>query len=298
MSASCAQLTENSRLVTVAETGTTQGIGVMADMELIEQLRTDLPKLLRDHPEVRHELWGMMLEVFPSRQEFMTVLEELRALREDSNRRFEELRADMHQRFEAIDRRFEAVDRRFEAIDRRFEAIDRRFEAIDRRFEAVDRRFEAILETLREHTQQLREQAQQLRDLTIHLSALGGRVGHGLESLVKSVVEEFAGHTFPSAERLVLWDEAGEVFGIAKAEVEFDLYVHNGKDYLVEVKSHLKVTDVQSFYRKVKFAEEKMGRSFIPLLIALSMDPKAAPQMQELGIHYRIGAAGVVADSR
>jgi hypothetical protein len=211
----------------------------------------------------------------------------------------------MHQRFEAIDRRFEAVDRRFEAIDRRFEAIDRRFEAIDRRFEAVDRRFEAvdrrfeaILETLREHTQQLREQAQQLRDLTIHLSALGGRVGHGLESLVKSVVEEFAGHTFPSAERLVLWDEAGEVFGIAKAEVEFDLYVHNGKDYLVEVKSHLKVTDVQSFYRKVKFAEEKMGRSFIPLLIALSMDPKAAPQMQELGIHYRIGAAGVVADSR
>jgi uncharacterized protein (DUF3084 family) len=121
----------------------------MADMELIEQLRTDLPQLFRDHPEVRHELWGMMLEVFPSRQEFMTVLEELRALREDSNRRFEELRVDMHQRFEAI-----------------------------------DRRFEAILETLREHTQQLREQAQQLRDPTIHLSARGGRVGHGLESLV------------------------------------------------------------------------------------------------------------------
>ncbi len=242
----------------------------MADMELIEQLRTDLPKLLRDHPEVRHELWGMMLEVFPSRQEFMTVLEELHALREDSSRRFEELRADMNQRFEAM----------------------------DRRFEAVDRRFEAILETLREHTQQLREQAQQLRDLTIHLSSLGGRVGYGLESLVKSVVEEFAGPTFPSAERLVLWDEAGEVFGIPKAEVEFDLYVHNGKDYLVEVKSHLKVTDVQSFYRKVKFAEGKMGRSFIPLLIALSMDPKAEPQMQELGIHYRIGAAGVVADSR
>ena len=56
--------------------------------------------------------------------------------------------------------------------------------------------------------------------------------------------------------------------------------------------------DVQSFYRKVQFAEGKMGRSFTPLIIALSMDPKAEPPMQELGIHYRIGAGGIVADSR
>ncbi len=56
--------------------------------------------------------------------------------------------------------------------------------------------------------------------------------------------------------------------------------------------------DVQSFYRKVQFAEGKMGRSFTPLIVALSMDPKAEPLMQELGIHYRIGAGGIVADSR
>ncbi len=40
----------------------------MADAELIEQLRRALPQLLREHPEVRHELWGLMLEAFPSRQ--------------------------------------------------------------------------------------------------------------------------------------------------------------------------------------------------------------------------------------
>jgi hypothetical protein len=102
--------------------------------------------------------------------------------------------------------------------------------------------------------------------------------------MVKETVEEFAGQTFPSAERLVLWDETGEVFGVTKAEVEFDLYVHNGADYLVEVKSHLKLTDVLSFYQKVKFAEGKMRRSFIPLVIALSMDPKAEQQMRELGL--------------
>jgi len=39
--------------------------------------------------------------------------------------------------------------------------------------------------------------SRQLRDVNIHLSALGGRVGYDLEDMVKAVVEEFAGHTFP-----------------------------------------------------------------------------------------------------
>ena len=203
----------------------------MAETEFLEQLRRDLPTLLREHPEVRHELWGMMLEAFPSRQEFRALLDEMRSMREDTNRRFEELRQDMN---------------------RRFEAVDRRFEAVDRRFEAVDRRFEAVIEELRNHSRQL-------RDVNIHLSALGGRVGYGLEDMVKAVVEEIAGHTFPVAERLLLRDETGEVFGVAGAEVEFDLYVHNGEAYLVEVKSHLKPSDVLSFHQKVQFARQKLG---------------------------------------
>lgn len=69
--------------------------------ELTHFLRTELPRVLRDHPEVRHEVWGIMLEAFPSRQEFAQILAELRAFREDTNRRFEELREDMTRRFEA-----------------------------------------------------------------------------------------------------------------------------------------------------------------------------------------------------
>jgi hypothetical protein len=211
---------------------------------------------------VRHELWGMMLEAFPSRQEFMALLDEIRAMREDTNRRFEELRQDMNHRFEAV---------------------DRRFEAIDHRFEAVDRRFEAVIEELRNHSRQL-------RDVNIHLSALGGRVGYGLEDMVKAVVEEFAGHAFPVAERLLLRDETGEVFGVAGAEVEFDLYVHNGEAYLVEVKSHLKPSDVLSFHQKVQFARKKLGREVIPLILALSMDARAEESMRSLDIRYRVRA--------
>jgi hypothetical protein len=232
----------------------------MADAEFIEQLRQNLPRLLREHPEVRHELWGIMLEAFPSRQEFMELLQEMRAFREDTNRRFEELRQDM----------------------------DRRFEAIDRRFEAVDRRFEAIIEELRSHREQLDDMGRELREMRIGLSSLGIRVGYGLERAIQGVVEEFAGEAFPFAERLVLRDEGGEVYGIAGAEVEFDLYARNGKAYLVEVTFHLKPGDVLIFDRKIKFAARQLARQVIPLVIALSMEPRAEQQMRELGIKYRV----------
>jgi hypothetical protein len=243
----------------------------MADAEFIEQLRRNLPRLLREHPEVRHELWGIMLEAFPSRQEFMELLQEMRAFREDTNRRFEELRQDTNRRFEELR-----------------QDMDRRFEAVDRRFEAIDRRFEAIIEELRSHREQLDNMGRELREMRIGFSSLGIRVGYGLERAIQGVVEEFAGEAFPFAERLVLRDEGGEVYGIAGAEVEFDLYAHNGKAYLVEVKSHLKSGDVLIFDRKIKFAARQLARQVTPLVIALSMEPRAEQQMRELGIKYRV----------
>jgi len=259
----------------------------MADAEFIEQLRQNLPRLLREHPEVRHELWGMMLEAFPSRQEFMELLQEMRAFREDTNRHFEELRLDMDRRFEAVDRRFEEV--RLD-MDRRFEAVDRRFEAVDRRFEAVDRRFEAMIEELRLQRLAITELQRSTRDMAIALSSLGSRVGFGLEEAIRGVVEEFAGESFPFAQRLVMRDETGEVYGIAGADVEFDLYARNGTAYLVEVKSHLKSNDVLIFAKKVKFAAGKLERQVTPLIIALSMEPRAEQHMRELGIKYRVRA--------
>ena len=228
---------------------------MMADAEFIEQLRRNLPRLLREHPEVRHELWGMMLEAFPSRQEFMELLQEMRAFREDTNRHFEELRLDM-----------------------------------DRHFEAVDRRFEAMIEELRLQRLAITELQRSTRDMAIALSSLGSRVGFGLEEAIRGVVEEFAGESFPFAQRLVMRDETGEVYGVAGADVEFDLYAHNGTAYLVEVRSHLKPNDVLMFDKKVKFAAGKLERQVIPLVIALSMEPGAEQHLRELGIKYRVRA--------
>jgi hypothetical protein len=232
----------------------------MQPEEFAQLLRTELPRLLREHPEVRHEIWGIFLEAFPARQEFTTLLEEIRAFREDA-------------------------DRRFEAMDRRFEAVDRRFEAMDRRFEAVDRRFEAIIDEMR----QTREQAERRsRELELHLSALGLRVGRGLEHVIREIVEEFSGQTFTTADRLVLIDTEGVVFGVRGAQIEFDLYAADGTAYLVEVKSHVKPGDVLTFHRKTQFAAQTLQRPFTPLIIALSMEAQAERLMQTLGIQYRV----------
>ena len=209
----------------------------MADQDLLERLRTELPRLLREHPEVRHELWGLMLEAFPSRQEFLELLREIRALREETSQRFE---------------------------------------AMDRRFEAMDRRFDSVLAELREQR--------------IHLASLGGRVGAGLERAVQAVVEESAGQAFPVAERLVLADEAGEVFGVPGARIEFDLYAHDGSAYLVEVKSHLKPSDVLAFHKKAEFAARRLDRPVTKLIIALSMERGVAALMHQLGIRHRVRA--------
>jgi len=70
----------------------------MQPEEFAQLLRTEFPCLLREHPEVRHEIWGLFLEAFPATQELVTLLDEIRAFREDADCRFE-----------AVERRFEAV---------------------------------------------------------------------------------------------------------------------------------------------------------------------------------------------
>ncbi len=101
-------------------------------------------------------------------------------------------------------------------------------------------------------------------------------------------MKEFAGKDYPHVAPLVLRDEEGEVFGSPKAQVEFDLYAHSDSvevpAYLVEIKSHLKKEEVLIFHKKVKFAEKELGRSVIPLILALSMKKGAASQLKRLKI--------------
>lgn len=239
--------------------------------ELTEWLREHLPKLLQEDPLFGAQVVGVLQQALSPRSELVRVLEEIRALREEFGRRFE-----------AMDRRFEAMDRRFEALqremDRRFEALQRemdlRFEALqremDRRFGAVDRRFEL--------------QAAVLRRMEVGLGSLGRRLGRGFEEAVRATVEEFAGVGPLRAERLVLKDTQGELYGVRNQDVEFDAFVHDGRRFLVEVKAFAEPEDVLNFVRKVEFARRRLTEPFEPVLLAPYATAQAVQLARELGV--------------
>ena len=56
-----------------------------------------------------------------------------------------QLRIDTNKRFEQIDKRFDMMQNN---MDKRFEQVDKRFEQVDKRFEQVDKRFDTVFTIL------------------------------------------------------------------------------------------------------------------------------------------------------
>ncbi len=246
--------------------------------DLVRWLRERLPRLLQEEPRFGAEVVGILAQTLSPRSELIRVLEEIRALREDMDRRF----AAMDERFRALQedmgRRFAAMDERFRALredmDRRFEAMDERFRALQ---EDMDRRFRVQAEILDRH-------GRDLRYLRVGFGSLGRRFGLGFEEAVRGMVEEFAGVGPLRAERLVLRDEAGEVFGVPGQVIEFDAFVHDGDRFLVEVKAFAQREDVLLFRRKVEFAARQLGQTFRAVMVAPFAHRRAVETARELGV--------------
>jgi len=240
--------------------------------EFEDLIRQKLPAALREHSAFRFEIMDIMADVFATRDNFERILEEIKEIKEDGNRRFEEIT----RRFESADRRFDKMDQRFDGVDRRFDKMDQRFDGVDRRFDKMDQRFDGV-------DQRLDKMARDQREVRLIVSGLGGRVGRGLEEIIKQTVEEFSGQTFKKNERLWLRDEEGELYG-SPADVEYDLYLEGAVNYIVEVKSHTKLADVFNFNRKYIFAEKRLEKKIKPIIIIVSVTDTAKKKCEELKI--------------
>ena len=213
----------------------------MDKQELLDFLRTELPNLLRDDPDFRARLIGVLSEAMGTKAEFNALLQELREMRKES------------------DKRFEQMDKRFQEMRSDFE---KRFEQVDKRFDHVDLR---------------------LNEFSIAFGSLGARTGKALEDVIRQVIEQYSGIEKLKAERLVIKDTEGELYGTKGADVEFDAYVSNGKKFLVEVKSYTDQGDVLNFNRKALFAERKLGK-VEKVIITPAIEKSALRKSKELGI--------------
>ncbi len=154
--------------------------------------------------------------------------------------------------------------------------------------------FERILEEIKElredGNRQLKRFGHLFEDMSIDqqaiklmISALSGHAAYGLEAGIRQIVEEFSGQTFKKIEHLWLRDEKGELYGVP-ADVEYDLYLEDTVNYVVEVKSHTKLGDVFNFHRKSAFAEKCLEKKIRSIIISVSITDSAKKKCKELGI--------------
>jgi len=146
---------------------------------------------------------------------------------------------------------------------------------------------------LERHEKRLEELARAVGEVKVAVGSLGRRWGRDLErtvlELYRHALEE-RGVEPGRVEKFVYTDVDGRFYRRG-AKVEVDVYIHDGGMYLVEVKSHAELDDVEWFYEKAGIVEKILGRKAAKLIIvAVNIDKEALQRAQELGIEAVYGA--------
>ena len=271
-------------------------------MVTAEEVVKSLPGLLREHPELRTEICKILSDEFVIRSEFYEymkksderferLLQELKAFREDTNRRFEavderfeEMREAMERRFEAADKRFEAIDKRFEEVYRRFEAIDKRFEEVYRRFEAIDKRFEEVYHRFDKVDRDFKD----LKDwVGIVVGGFQRRAGRSLEDAVAGTLRIALGREVKPENimmRKKITDDEG-LIGPEGRSYKIDLCVTDTESLIFELKSYAEEEDIERFNDKAELAIKKLGLKQVEkALITLEKRPSVVELCDRFGI--------------
>jgi len=146
---------------------------------------------------------------------------------------------------------------------------------------------------LERHEKRLEELARAVGEVKVAVGSLGRRWGRDLErtvlELYRHALEE-RGVEPGRVEKFVYTDVDGGFYRRG-ARIEVDVYIHDGGMYLVEVKSHAELDDVEWFYEKAGIVEKILGRKAAKLIIvAVNIDKEALQRAQELGIEAVYGA--------
>lgn len=146
---------------------------------------------------------------------------------------------------------------------------------------------------LERHEKRLEELARAVGELKVAVGSLGRRWGRDLErtvlELYRHALEE-RGVEPGRVEKFVYTDVDGRFYRRG-ARVEVDVYIHDGGMYLVEVRSHAELDDVEWFYEKAGIVEKILGRKAAKIIIvAVNIDKEALQRAQELGIEAVYGA--------
>jgi hypothetical protein len=289
--------------------------------ELLSFLAKELPRFLREHPEARYELMGLLAEVFARRDEFQEILSAIRevAQRQEEHSRILEAQGrilnehtetlrEHTKTLEEFGRTLQEHSRILNEHTQTLREHSRTLEEFGRILQEHSRILDEHTQTLREHSRVLQEHSQaierhgrvlerlveQQQRLTEEvmrvgrtLSALGARWGYLAEDAfrqgMEAIVADWLGMTVT---KWRYWDEAGIVFG-RPAWVEVDVVIHDDRHILVQISSSATRGEVAAFYRIGQLYEQVHHVKPRLLLVTVFLDERAKELAQQLGVEVR-----------
>jgi Uncharacterized conserved protein containing a coiled-coil domain len=181
----------------------------------------------------------------------------------------------------------------FQEILKRLDEHDKRLSEITeilRRHEEILKRHEEILS---DHGKTLNELVKAVGELKVAMGSLGRRWGVDLEKTILKIYKdalESRGIEPGKVEKFIYTDVDGKYYRQG-ARLEMDVYIHDDKVYLIEVKSHAELDDVEWLFDKARIVGRILGREVKRvILIAINIDKEALDRANQLGIDTIYGA--------
>jgi len=209
-------------------------------------------------------------------------------------------RAVRRARSEELKEMAEAVKALAEYMRTGFQEILKRLDEHDKRLSEITeilRRHEEILkrheEILSDHGKTFSELVKAVGELKVAMGSLGRRWGVDLEKTVLKIYKdalESRGIEPGKVEKFIYTDVDGKYYRQG-ARLEMDVYIHDDKVYLIEVKSHAELDDVEWLFDKARIVGRILGREVKRvILIAINIDKEALDRANQLGIDTIYGA--------
>ena len=200
-----------------------------------KMLKNMIISFIKEDPEVRRILREVLSEEFVSKEEIRSILEridklinELKISREDFNARMLEMRED---------------------FNRRMDSFEEHLKALERRMDSFEERMLEMREDFNRH----------MRAFAVRLNGLGARWGIMNEASVRRALRGLVGEYFGwKVERWEVFDEKGIVYG-HPSMIDVDVVIKDKRHILIEVKSHVRKSDVAELLRISEVYEEKVG---------------------------------------
>jgi len=249
-----------------------------------------LPLLLKKDARFRREVSVVLSETLATKDELRQVLEEIRISREETNRRFE-----------AMDRRFESlVSEMHKGFELQSKAtrdlevkVDKGFELQSKATKDLETRMNKGFDLQSKATRDLEVkvdkgfelQSKATRDVGIKVDTVGARWGIFAESTIRNTLKELLLKNLKVTEvkEWKVQDKDGFVFGYPQ-EIQGDLLIKDGEDYLVEIKSSAGSGDVTILHRKAKLYKQITGVLPKMIFVAVDMKEEGKKSCQELNV--------------